>query len=70
MIEAKRFRGLRTMAIIMLAMLVAGIMGQFFVQSGYQDDNFPHGMTTFFIVSLILYFVELYLLKPAPSRPD
>src|SRR5512144_1194053 len=39
-----------------LAVLVAGIMGQLFVQSGYQDDNFTHGMATFFIVSLILYF--------------
>ena len=52
-----------------LAVLVAGITGQLFVQSGYQNDGFSHGMATFFIVSFILYFVELYLLKPTlPTR--
>jgi hypothetical protein len=48
-----------------LALLIAGTMGMFFVQSGFQDDNYTHGMATFFILSFIFYFLELYFLKPA-----
>ncbi len=52
-----------------VGVLVAGIMGQFFVMSGYQNDNYSHGMATFFILTFIFYFLELYFLKPARRDP-
>ncbi len=48
-----------------LAVLVAGILGQLFVQSGFQNDGYSHGMATFFILSVIFCFRELYFLKPS-----
>jgi hypothetical protein len=50
-----------------LAVLLAGITGQLFVQSGFQNDGFSHGMATNFILSFAFYFLELYFLKPAPK---
>jgi hypothetical protein len=47
-----------------LTVLVAGIMGQLFVQSGFQNDNWTHGMASNFILSFIFYFLVLYFLKP------
>jgi hypothetical protein len=48
----------------------AGFMGQLFVQSGYQNDNYTHGMATFFLLSFASYFLELYFLKPAWARKE
>lgn len=50
-----------------LAILLAGIMGQLFVQSGFQNDGFSHGMATNFILAFIFAFLELYFLKPASN---
>ena len=50
-----------------LAVLLAAIMGQLFVQSGFQNDNYTHGMASNFILSLVFYFLELYFLKPVPQ---
>lgn len=49
-----------------LATVVAGFMGQLFVQSGFQYDGYSHGMATLFILSFVFYFLEFYFLKPAP----
>jgi heme A synthase len=51
-------------ALGLLSILVSGIMGQLFVQSGYQNDNWSHGMATNFILAFIFYFILLYVLKP------
>jgi hypothetical protein len=51
-----------------LATLIAGINGLLFVQSGFQNDNFSHGMATFFLLGFIFYFLELYFLKPAGNQ--
>ncbi len=51
-----------------LTVLVAGILGQMFVQSGFQNDGYSHGMATNFILSFIFCFLELYFLKPS-ARP-
>ena len=61
--SVKAFGGLTLLAII-----IAGIMGQLFAQSGYQNDGYSHGMATTFILSFILAFLELYFLKPAPKE--
>jgi hypothetical protein len=50
-----------------LTVLLAAIMGQLFVQAGFQNDNYTHGMASNFILSLVFYFLELYFLKPVPQ---
>lgn len=50
--------------------ILAATSGLLFVLSGYQNDNFSHGMATNFILSFTFYFLELYFLKPDPkNRP-
>lgn len=47
-----------------LTMALAEINGVIFVLSGYQNDNYSHGMATMFILTFGFYFLELYFLKP------
>ena len=47
-----------------LAMALAEINGVIFVLSGFQNDNYSHGMATMFILTFGFYFLELYFLKP------
>lgn len=46
-----------------LTMFLAATMGLFFVLSGFQSDNYSHGMATNFILTFGFYFLELYFLK-------
>jgi len=46
-----------------LAMALAEINGVIFVLSGFQNDNYSHGMATMFILTFGFYFLELYFLK-------
>jgi hypothetical protein len=48
-----------------LSMALAETCGVLFVLSGFQNDNYSHGMATNFILTFGFYFVELYFLKPA-----
>ena len=50
-----------------LATLLAGITGQLFAMSGFQNDGYSQGMATNFLLSFAFYFLELYFLKPAPK---
>ena len=50
-----------------LATVLAASMGLAFTLSGFQNDNYSHGMATNFILSYTFYFLELYYLKPAPK---
>ncbi len=50
-----------------LGMALAEINGVLFVLSGFQNDNYSHGMATNFILTFGFYFIELYFLKPAPN---
>ncbi len=47
-----------------LSMALAEITGVLFVLSGFQDNNYSHGMATNFILAFGFYFIELYFLKP------
>jgi hypothetical protein len=51
-----------------LATLLAATTGLLFVMSGYQNDGDSHGMATNFLLSFTFYFLELYVLKPAPKN--
>ena len=48
-----------------LTMALAETNGLLFVLSGFQNDNYSHGMATMFILTFGFYFLELYFLKPA-----
>ena len=48
-----------------LSMALAEICGVLFVLSGFQNDNYSHGMATNFLLTFGFYFLELYFLKPA-----
>jgi len=50
-----------------VTVFLAATTGVLFVLSGFQNDNFSHGMAANFILSLVFYFMELYFLKPAPK---
>ena len=50
-----------------LATVLAASLGLAFTLSGFQNDNYSHGMATNFILSYTFYFLELYFLKPAPK---
>jgi hypothetical protein len=50
-----------------VTVFLAATTGVLFVLSGFQNDNFSHGMATNFILSVVFYFLELYFLKPAPK---
>ena len=51
-----------------LSMVLAAIMGLFFVLSGFQNENYSHGMATNFLLTFGFNFLELYFLKPAGLR--
>ena len=49
-----------------LTVFLAAMTGVLFVQSGFQNDGYSHGMATNFFLTLVFNFLELYFLKPAP----
>ncbi len=51
-----------------LSTLAAGDGGLLFVLSGFHSDNSSHQMATNFLLTFAFYFIELYVLKPAPSK--
>ena len=51
-------------ALAFLTMALAATNGLLFTLSGFQNDNYSHGMATMFILTFGFYFIELYLLKP------
>lgn len=52
-----------------VTVFLAATTGVLFVLSGFQNDNFSHGMASNFILSVVFYFLMLYFLKPAPKTP-
>ena len=46
------------------SMALAEITGVLFVLSGFQDNDYSHGMATNFLLAFGFYFIELYFLKP------
>ena len=50
-----------------LSMALAVINGVLFTLSGFQNDNYSHGMATSFILAFSFYFIELYFLKPSAN---
>jgi hypothetical protein len=55
-------------ALAFLSMALAETCGVLFVLSGFQNNNYSHGMATNFILTFGFYFIELYFLKPAPRQ--
>ena len=51
-------------ALAFIATALAASTGYLFVLSGFQNDNYSHGMATNFILSFSFYFLEFYFLKP------
>ena len=50
-----------------LSMVLAVINGVLFTLSGFQNDNYSHGMATSFILTFSFYFIELYFLRSASN---
>ena len=64
---ASKIRSIQVFGVLgFLSMALAEITGVLFVLSGFQNDNYSHGMATNFILTFGFYFLELYFLKPAP----
>ena len=62
-----RVRGVQVFGILgFVSVMLALATGILFTLSGFQNDGYSHGMATNFLLTFIFYFVELYLLKPAP----
>ena len=51
-----------------LSMVFAAGGGLFFVLSGFQDDHASHAMATNFLISFVLFFLELYVIKPEKAQ--
>jgi len=51
-----------------VTMIFAAGGGYFFVLSGFQSDNASHAMTTNFLLSFVLFFLELYAIKPEKAK--
>ena len=65
---ASKIRSVQVFGVLgFLSMVLAEITGVLFVLSGFQNDNYSHGMATNFILTFVFYFLELYFLKPAPN---
>jgi hypothetical protein len=54
-------------ALGLLSMALAEINGVLFTLSGFQNNNYSHGMATNFILTFSFYFIELYFLRPASN---
>ena len=64
-----RVRGVQIFGILgLLSTLLAAATGILFTLSGFQNDGDSHGMATNFLLTFIFFFVELYILKPAPAQ--
>ena len=50
-----------------LAILAAGIVGLFFVFTGFQDTGLILGLVPLFLLSVIAYLLELFSLKVSPQ---
>ena len=65
---ASKIRSVQIFGVLgFLSMALAEITGVLFVLSGFQNDNYSHGMATNFILTFGFYFLELYFMKPAPK---
>ena len=65
---ASKIRSVQVFGVLgFLSMALAATSGVLFVLSGFQNDNYSHGMATNFILTFGFYFLELYFLKPAPK---
>jgi hypothetical protein len=65
---ASKVRNVRVFGTLgFLSIALAEICGVLFVLSGFQNDNYSHGMATNFILTFAFYFIELYFLKPASN---
>lgn len=61
-----KIRGVQIFGVLgFVSMVLAETSGVLFVLSGFQNDNYSHGMATNFILTFGFYFLELYFLKPA-----
>jgi len=57
-------RGIRIVGVILfVTMVLSAVNGYLFVLSGFQNDGYSHGMSTTFIVTLLLCFLELYFAR-------
>ena len=60
-----RIRSVQVVGVLScLTTILAEANGILFVLSGFQNDNYSHGMATGFILTFGLFFLELYFLKP------
>jgi hypothetical protein len=53
-----------------MSMIFAAGGGLFFVLSGFQSDNASHTMATNFLLSFVLFFLELYSIKPEKVKAN
>ena len=53
-----------------ISMIFAAGGGLFFVLSGFQSDNASHTMATNFLLSFVLFFLELYSIKPEKMKAN
>jgi len=61
-----KIRGVQIFGVLgFVSMVLAETSGVLFVLSGFQNDNYSHGMATNFILTFGFYFLELYFLNPA-----
>ncbi len=51
-----------------ITMIFAAGGGFFFVLSGFQSDNASHAMATNFLLFFVLFFLELYAIKPEKAK--
>jgi hypothetical protein len=65
---ASQIRSVQVFGVLgFLSMALAEITGVLFVLSGFQNNNYSHGMATNFILTFVFYFMELCFLKPTPK---
>ena len=65
---ASKIRSVQVFGVLgFLSMVLAEICGVLFVLSGFQNNNYSHGMATNFILAFGFYFIELYFLKPTSN---
>jgi len=51
-----------------VSMIFATGGGFYFVLSGFQSDNASHAMASNFLLSFVLFFLELYAIKPDKTK--
>ncbi len=62
-------RGVQIFGVLgFLSTLLEVYSGILFTMSGFTNDSNSHSMATNFLLSMIFFFLELYVLKPAPKE--